>query len=129
MSASPGQLAQGAAAAIGARAMAVATAQRTYVPRKIHVDWKAMHLIIGIASHLAWYKLVVDGRTGKHALRTPFNDHVQLTGAIAKEIVTQLVKSLGTVSVTIGTTASGTVTIQDNFGAMAGAPGGAVIRT
>ncbi len=102
--------------------------ERTYVPRKIHLDYKAAHLIIGVASHLAWKALIMNKQTSKHALRVPFQSHVALTGEIDKAIINQMLASLSNVRVTIGTQKTGTITLTEDFSGVGSAAGGATIK-
>ena len=46
---------------------------RVYVPRIIHVDWATIHVLIGVASHVAWkilakkYKVIrLKGKFAEH---------------------------------------------------------------
>jgi len=55
---------------------------RIYVPRIIHVDWETVHILIGVASHVAWRELAK--RYKQIRLRGHFDEHKKLTGAIMK---------------------------------------------
>ena len=65
---------------------------RVYAPRIIHVDWKTIHTLIGVASHFAWRELAKKGKT----LRVDFNQHKKLTGELMKKWCWELIeKQLG----------------------------------
>jgi len=63
---------------------------RTYVPRIIHVDWKTVHTLIGVASHVAWailakkYKLI--------RLKGHFDEHKKLTGELMRKWCWEIVE-------------------------------------
>jgi hypothetical protein len=62
---------------------------RVYVPRIVHVDWNTIHILIGVASHVAWkllakrYKMI--RLTGKSA------EHKKVTGDLMKKWCWELV--------------------------------------
>jgi len=64
---------------------------RVYVPRIVHVDWNTIHILIGVASHVAWkllakrYKLI--------RLKGKFAEHKKVTGDLMKKWCWELVSN------------------------------------
>jgi hypothetical protein len=64
---------------------------RVYVPRIVHVDWNTIHILIGVASHVAWkllakrYKLI--------RLKGKFAEHKKITGDLMKKWCWELVSN------------------------------------
>jgi len=67
--------------------------ERVYVPRIIHVDWKSqVHVLIGVASHVAWAILANKYKTIRLRGYDKFREHKQLTGALMKAWCWELVE-------------------------------------
>lgn len=67
--------------------------ERIYVPRIIHVDWKSqVHVLIGVASHVAWAKLAQKYKTIRLRGYDKFKEHKQLTGALMRAWCWELVE-------------------------------------
>lgn len=62
-----------------------------YKPRINHVDWDTVHVLIGVASHLAWVELAKKYKMIR--LRGHFDEHKKLTGAIMKAWCWEIVSS------------------------------------
>jgi len=62
---------------------------RVYVPRIIHVDWATIHVLIGVASHVAWKTLAKRYRMIR--LRGKFAEHKKLIGDLMKAWTWELV--------------------------------------
>ena len=64
---------------------------RVYVPRIVHVDWNTIHILIGVASHVAWkllakrYKLI--------RLKGKFAEHKKVTGDLMKKWCWELISN------------------------------------
>jgi len=55
---------------------------RVYIPRIIHVDWKTIHILIGVASHVAWKTLAKKYKMIR--LRGKFDEHKRLIGDLMR---------------------------------------------
>jgi len=64
---------------------------RTYIPRIIHVDWDTVHVLIGVASHVAWRTLAK--RYKMIRLKGKFAEHKKLTGDLMRKWCWELVES------------------------------------
>jgi hypothetical protein len=62
---------------------------RVYVPRIIHVDWATVHVLIGVASHVAWKMLAKKYKMIR--LKGKFAEHKKLTGDLMRKWCWELV--------------------------------------
>jgi hypothetical protein len=62
---------------------------RVYVPRIIHVDWATVHVLIGVASHVAWKMLAKKHKMIR--LKGKFAEHKKLTGDLMRKWCWELV--------------------------------------
>jgi hypothetical protein len=62
---------------------------RVYVPRIHHVDWATIHVLIGVASHVA-YELLAK-RYKMIRLKGKFSEHKKVTGDLMKKWCWELV--------------------------------------
>lgn len=62
---------------------------RVYVPRIVHVDWNTIHILIGVASHVAW-KLLAK-RYKMIRLKGKSAEHKKVTGDLMKKWCWELV--------------------------------------
>ena len=62
---------------------------RVYVPRIVHVDWNTIHILIGVASHVAW-KLLAK-RYKMIRLKGKAAEHKKVTGDLMKKWCWELV--------------------------------------
>jgi hypothetical protein len=90
MAASPGPevTVTGAISASEAVSIGKQTA-RVYVPRIIHVDWATVHVLIGVASHVAWKMLAKKYKMIR--LKGKFAEHKKLTGDLMRKWCWELV--------------------------------------
>jgi len=66
---------------------------RVYVPRIVHVLWKEqMHVLIGVASHIAWKTLAKKYRQIRLRGYDKFKEHKRLTGDLMKKWCWELVE-------------------------------------
>lgn len=63
---------------------------RTYVPRIHHVDWATIHVLIGVASHLAWEALAKKYRMIR--LKGKFSEHKAAISAMMRKWCYELVE-------------------------------------
>ena len=67
--------------------------ERVYVPRIIHADWKSvMHVIVGVASHIAWCILALKYKQIRLRGYDKFKEHKQLTGSLIRTWVWELLE-------------------------------------
>ncbi|MBS7632782.1 hypothetical protein KEJ15_04060 [Candidatus Bathyarchaeota archaeon] len=63
---------------------------RVYVPRIIHVDWATIHVLIGVASHVAWKILAKKYKVIR--LRGKFSEHKSVISDLMKKWCWELVE-------------------------------------
>ena len=62
---------------------------RVYVPRIVHVDWATVHVLIGVASHVAWKMLAKKYKMIR--LKGKSAEHKKLTGDIMRKVCWELI--------------------------------------
>jgi len=64
---------------------------RVYVGRIVRVDWAAVHVLIGVASHEAWR--ILAKRYKMIRLKGKFAEHKKLTGDLMRKMCWDLVSA------------------------------------